>query len=98
MMFHDSRNDNVALLEIGASPCLRNKVDTLGCAARENDLAPIACVDEALDFEARFFVGGGSFFAQFVNATMYIGVVVTVIIVKCVDDHQGLLAAGGIVQ
>jgi hypothetical protein len=78
-------------------PGLRDQVDGLGGAAREDDFARIARIDEALHGRARLFMGGGRLGAQGVHAAMDIGVLELVIMPQPIDHHRRLVGGGGIV-
>ncbi len=94
MVLHLGQDDEIARLEIGARPGIRDEVDRLGGIARVNNLAGGRRVDKFRDLFARIFVQRGGFFGQRVNAAMDIGVRAAIKIVHRLDNGNGLLRCG----
>ena len=77
---------------------LRDEIDALGGAAREDDFVRAAGVDELGGARPRGLEGGGGAIAQFVNAAMDIGVVVLVVMAQGIEHRARLLRGGGVVE
>ena len=91
-------DDLVAGLQVLAAPGLGDEVDAFGGAADEDDLARLRRVEEALDLDAGLFVGRGGALAQHVDAAMDVGVVDFVEVSNGVEDREGLLRGGRVVE
>ena len=79
VVLHLGEQDHVAGLDVLRAPGLRDEVDALGGAAREDDFVGAAGVDEFRGARAGGFEGGGGAVAQLVDAAMDVGVVVLVV-------------------
>lgn len=88
----------VAQTQIGASPGVRDQVDTPRRAGSEDDLFVAGRVDETGHTQPGIFVALSCLFAQRVDATVDVGVVSTIVVIHGADDRFWLLAAGAIVQ
>ena len=75
-----------------------HQIDRLGGAPDENNLAARARIDEANQPVPCAFVQRRGLLAQGMNAAMDVGVVVTFVVIHCVDDTLGPLGRGAIVQ
>lgn len=98
VVFHDGRQHDIAGLQVGTAPGLRDQIDAFGGAACENNLAFAGGVDKAFDFDTRPFIGGGGFFAEGVNTPVYVSVVAAVVVVQPFNDLERLLAGCGVIQ
>ena len=98
MVLHAGDNDAVARLRVGPNEALSDEVHALGAAAREDHLAPIGCVQEALHGLARGLVRLRGPQRQVVHTAMDVGVVVRVETRQLVDHAPRLLRAAGIVE
>ena len=76
----------------------RQQVQRLGGASGEDDFFGFLGVDEISNSLSGMFVCLGRFLAQIMHATMDVTVLVQVIVALALDDAQGFLGGGGIVQ
>jgi hypothetical protein len=77
---------------------LRDQIDALGGAAREDDLARRAGIDEAAHTLARTLERGRRRLAQGMHAAVHVGVRVHLVVVHRADHLQRALRGGGAVQ
>ena len=98
MVFHRREDDFVAGFQEFSAVARCDEVDAFGGAAGEDDLAGFGGVDEAGDFCAGLFVGGGGFLAEGVDAAMNVRVFRFVISLDRIDDDLGLLGRGAVVE
>ena len=90
--------DLVAGADVRAAPRLRDEVDRLGRAAREDDLLLVARVDEALHRRARLLVRVGGRLAEVVHAAMDVRVLLGVVADDARRSPPRLLRRGGVVE
>ena len=76
----------------------RQKVQRLGGTARKNDFPRFLGVDEIRHGLAGVFVGFGSLLAEIMHPTVDVAVFVQVIVALALNDAQGFLRGGGVVQ
>ncbi len=98
VVLHPRDQDLVAWLQVRARPALRDQVDRIGAPAREDDLAAVRRVDQALHLHAGAFVRLGRAFAQQMRRAMDVRVVVPVVVVQRVQDLPRLLRRVGVVE
>ena len=86
MMLHQRDENFVARSDARARKTLGDEIDRLGRAPREHDLLAGNCIDKPPHIFAGTLVGFSSTLAQGVNTTVDIGVIVLVVIDKCLHD------------
>jgi hypothetical protein len=91
-------DDDVPGPEVVEAPRVRDEVDPLGRAAREDDLPRGRSVHEPGDRLARFLVRGRRAFRQLVDAAMHVRVLVLVEAAQPVEHLARLLGARGRVE
>ena len=97
-MFHDAKNDNVALAQVGTPPRHRDQIDGLGSVAHKDNFAGLVGIDETSYFAPGVLIGCGRLFCQSVHAAMDIRIVLMIVLRHGRDDRLGLLRCGRIVQ
>src|SRR5690242_4671283 len=98
MMFEGGNQHFVAGADVCPAEGLGDKVDALGGATDEDDLAgPISIQETANCFPGRFVVVGGAL-GKGVHAAMNVGIVALVIVANRIDHGAGLLRSGSVVQ
>ena len=98
MVLHVGDDDLVAFPEPRADEAVRNEVDGLGGAAREDDLAFVRGAQKAPDGLPGSLVGRRRALAQGVHAAVDVGVVLLVVVAEGVDDRARLLARRAAVE
>src|SRR5271166_1133959 len=98
MVLKPCDDDLVVLVDIAASPRLRDEVDALGGAANEYDFASPRSIQEAARFFTRALVSIRGPRCERVGGTVYVGVLVTVEGRKPVDYRIRFLGSGGVVE
>jgi len=98
VVLHLGREDDVAGLEVGGAPGLRDEVDRFGRAAGEDDLGGIGGVDEPGGAGAGGFVAVGRAHGKRVEAAMDVGVVPFVEAGESVDHRARLLGGRAVVE
>ena len=91
-------HDDVARAEVVGSPGVRDEVDRLGRAAREDDLARRRRVQEAAHLLARALVALGRPLGEPVDAAVHVRVAVLVEVAHRVEHLAWLLGRGGRVE
>ena len=87
-----AEHDDVARLQVGARPRVRDEVDRLGGVAREHDLARLACAwTKPGDLAARGLERRGGLFGDRVHAAVHVRVRLAVDAVHRVEDRLRLL-------
>ena len=74
VMLQHRQQDAIARLQVRRRPALRNKVDPLGCAAREDDLVSRPRADEPRRRLARPFIGDRHVGRALIDAAMHRGI------------------------
>lgn len=98
VVLHFCEEDDIARFQEVAAPSVGDEVDGFCGAASEDDLVGGAGVEEAGDFGPGVFESGGGAGAEFVEATVHVGVVVFVVVNEGVDDLPWFLGGGGVVE
>src|SRR3954454_5926688 len=97
-MFDRGDDDFVAGADVLPAPRLRDEIDALSRAAREDDFLFIARVDEALHGRARFFVRVGRGLAEVMHAAMNVRILLGVVADDAIDHLPRLLRRRGVVE
>src|SRR6185312_6421953 len=90
--------DFVAASDMSAAPGLRNKVDALGCAAHEDDLARRPGIQKSAYPLPGLFIGIGSDRRQTVTETVNIGVFALIELTQAFNHHPRLLCGGSVIE
>ena len=98
VMFHGRDDDLVASVEGLPAVTMRDEVDGLGDAAREDDLALRRGMQKVLHFHTGIFIGLRRFLTQVVGTPVNVGIFFRVVAMHCINHHLRFLARGGIVQ
>ena len=98
VMLHPGDDNLIVLLNVLASPTLRDKIDGLGRSAHKDDLARGAGIQKAARLFASRFVGIGGTRGQFMRGAMHIGVLVFVEVAEPINDRLRLLRGRAVVQ
>src|SRR5688572_18657798 len=98
MMFHFAGNDDITGFEIGLSPAIGYQVDTLGRIPGKDDFPPTSSIDKAADLLSSRLISGRSLFADLINPSMDIGMILSIIGVHGLDDRQRFLRTGGAIE
>src|ERR1700676_3041808 len=85
-------------LKLGSGVALCDEIDGFGGAAHENDLVPRPRVDEFDQPVARALVKSSRLLAQGMDAAMYVGVMVTFVVIDGVNHGGRTLCRGAVVQ
>jgi hypothetical protein len=88
----------IALVDIAAAPGLRDEVDRLRRAARENNVVGRACAKEATDFFARCLIGVCRARGERMGAAVDVRVLVLVEQREPVDHRLRLLRGRRIIE
>src|SRR5437764_10235928 len=98
MMLQTRKQNLVAGFDVFATVSLRNQIETCSRATYEDNLGGRSCIDETPNLFPSYVARSGSTGTQQVNGTVYVGVVVGVIVDKCVNDRLGFLSCRSIVE
>ena len=98
MVLQRGQNNLVTGLDELAAVAVHHQVDGLGGAAGEDHFALVGRVDETLQLDARFLIGGGRPFRQGVHRPVDVGVLRGLVAHQAVYDGLRHLAGGRVVQ
>ena len=98
VVLHLGGEDDVAGFEVRAGPTVRDNINALGRAARENNFRGVGGVDEFRDPCARAFVGVGRAHRERVEAAVDVAIVALVVVDERVDHGARLLGGGPVVE
>ena len=97
-MLHLGNQDAITRPQHIAGPGRGHEIDRLGRSPGKNDRVRRRRIQETGDPFSGSFVKSGRSRAQFVEAPMDIGVVLTIVAAKLVNDALGSLGRGGVIQ
>ena len=98
VVFQPGDQHPVARLQGAAPPAVRHQVDGGGGAAGPDELFRFRAGEKAGHGVPGLLEGVGRTVAQGVDAAVYVGIVMAVIVTDRLDHARGLLGGGGIVQ
>ena len=98
MMLEPGDNDLIILLDIAASPTLRDQIDALGRPAHKDDFLCGRCVQEPSNSFPRPFISISRPRSQRMRGTVYVRILVRVVVRDSIDHRLRLVCRGRIVQ
>ena len=98
VVLHSGHQNGVSGIEVGAAPGLGDEVDRICGSGREDDFLCGFGADVVGNLSPGAFVGFGGQLGQMVRPAVDVGVVVREVFALSLDDGQGLLGTGGIVE
>ena len=98
VVFHFGEENHISSAKKFSAPGLRDQIDALGRAAREDDFIGASCAEICRHALPRFLVRFSRAGTQFVETAMHIGVVVLVIMPERIDHGARLLRCRRVIE